>query len=130
MTRRAVRLFCLIAAVGLLVSFGMWSFENADSLDSRPDVRVVTSRFALGLPFSPWFEYVARDERTELPGGGWRQKRAVGGHVLLLSWSWMLLAGVSGCVVVFRRLRPRATEADREHRDQAGTPQAHLRDPR
>jgi hypothetical protein len=62
----------------------------------RNQLPVWTERQKVGLPFSPWFEYVSRYETVVDPDGGTHHNKSESGRVLWVSWSWLLLGGAAG----------------------------------
>lgn len=96
-----------------LVAFLLVRVEKIAEVDGSK-----TERLTVGLPFSPW----VISERIDRPGGF-----KIHREVALLSWSWLCL--VPAFVISYRLGRSGERSQPLDRRDQAGAPQADLRDP-
>lgn len=96
--------------VGSLIAVAacMWFFVRPvrvprDTPSLFPGYKV-DERQVVGLPFSPWAEWVHRGDRIQ--NGEVVQERREDWRIIWVSASWLLVAGAIGGLVAFRRLRP------------------------
>lgn len=101
--RRLWRFGCL-AVTGVC----LWLFVRPDLVP--PDTPSpfpgyeVDERQAVGLPFSPWAEWVHRGDRRQ--NGEIVETRREEWRIIWASASWLLVVGAAGGLVTFWRLRP------------------------
>lgn len=101
--RRWRRFGCLLATVACLGLFVQSRKLPPDTPSSFPGYEV-HERQTVGLRFSPWAEYVRRNDARQ--NGEVVEESKEDWRIIATSLSWLLLMGAIGSVVAFRRLRP------------------------
>jgi hypothetical protein len=97
--RRSLRIGLLLVAALCVLMFLSVRTEKVEA-------DVATERQVVGLPFSPWAEYVSRREVVRDEQGNTTDRANESFRVLWVSWSWLLLVGAVVGVLGFRRVRP------------------------
>lgn len=106
--------------IGLVLFFSP-GFELRYESSGQNERRI--EKHAIGSPW-PWFE---RESETVTTASNERTTRSA--RVRFDSPAWLLLLATVAAGYGLHRLRSRTAEGRNERRDQAGAPQADLRDP-
>lgn len=101
--RRWARFGCLVAVAACLSLFVRPQRISRDTPSPFPGYEV-DERQVVGLPFSPWAEWVHRGDRRR--DGEIVEERKEDWQIIGASASWLLVAGAIGGLITFRRLRP------------------------